>query len=146
MASRPLVSKSGTVYDAEFELKDGEIVGFSSSKGGDALQYLMDNNENGKYLGEIAIVPYNTAISKSGLSYYNSLVDENAGCHMAIGNAYSKCIEGGMQMSKEELEAAGLNVCAFHIDFVFGTAGTKIVAYKDNGEEMIIMDKGEFAI
>ena len=146
VASRPLVSKSGTVYDTKFEVKDGQIVDFSASKGKDSLQYLMDNNENGRYLGEIAIVPYDTGISKTGLTYFNSLVDENAGCHMAIGNAYAKCIEGGMKMSPEELDAAGLNVCVFHIDFVFGTPETKIVGYKQNGEELLIMDKGEFKI
>ena len=142
VASRPMICKSGIVRDARFELKDGEIIKFSATKGEDVLQNIMDNNENGHYLGEIAIVPYDTSISKSGLTFYNNMFDENAGCHIAVGNAYSKCLVGGLKMTSEELEAEGINVCAFHDDCVFGTPDTIIIGVTEAGEEILFFENG----
>ena len=146
VASKPMICKSGPVSGAKFELKDGKIVKFEADEGEDRLKHIMSSDENGLYLGEFAIVPYDTPISKSGLTYFNNLVDENSGCHMAVGNAYAKCLEGGVKMTDDELIHEGINVCSFHEDFIFGTLDTRIVGYTSDGQEILIFDKGAYTI
>lgn len=146
VASKPIISKSGPIFGAKFELKDGEIIKFSAEDGEDILASILDSDKNGRYLGEFSIVDFNSPISKSGLTFYCNLVDENSGCHMAIGNCYPKCLVGGTKMTTEELEAEGVNICSFHEDFVFGTAQTKIVGTTYDGEEILIYDKGAYCI
>lgn len=142
VASRPMIAKSGEINDAVYEIKDGEIINFSASKGEEMLKAVMDSHENGHFLGEIAIVPYNTGISQSGLTFYNNICDENAGCHIAVGNAYLKCLDGGLQMNKDELISEGANVCSFHEDCVFGTKDTTIIGVKETGEEIKFFEHG----
>ena len=142
VASRPMIAKSGEINDAVYELKDGEIINFHASKGEEMLKDVMNSHENGHFLGEIAIVPYDSGISKSGLTFYNNMCDENAGCHIAVGNAYSKCLEGGLQMTEEELISEGANVCSFHEDCVFGTKDTTIIGVKETGEEIKFFEHG----
>ncbi len=146
VGSRPMICKAGPVYDVKFEVKDGQIQNYEAGQGKETLESIMNSDPNGRYLGEFAIVSSDTAIFKTGISFFNNMIDENSGCHMAVGNAYSKCIVGGLQMTTEELEAEGINVCSFHEDFVFGTDDTRIVGYKSNGEEILIMENGEFKI
>lgn len=146
VGSRPMICKAGAIYDVKFEVKDGEIQNFEAGQGKETLENIINSDPNGRYLGEIAIVSSDTAIFKSGMSFFNNMIDENAGCHMAVGNAYSKCIVGGLKMTNEELEAEGINICSFHEDFVFGTADTKIVGYTKDGEEVVILDNGVFTI
>lgn len=146
VSSRTMVAKSGEVEALSLELKDGKIVDFSADKGYDLIKTIMDSHPNGYFMGEVAIVPYDTPISRSGNTYYTTLIDENSGCHTAIGNSYSKCIEGGLQMTNEQLEAEGLNICSFHEDVVFGTAETKIVGTTYDGQEITIFEHGSFVI
>ena len=142
VSEKPLLTKNGIILKPQFEVKDGKIVKFTAEKGQEIMEALINSDKNGAYLGEVAIVPYDTPISRQGITYIHTLFDENAGCHTAVGNAYSKCIEGGLQMTPEELEAAGLNVCKFHEDCVFGTKETKIVGTTEDGEEITIFEHG----
>ena len=148
VASRPIcpASGEGAIYGASFEFKDGKVVNYDAEKGKEGLTNIFNTDKNSKYLGEIAIVPHNTPISLSGITYFLVLLDENAGCHIALGNAYSKCLKGGIKMSKQELENEGLNVAETHTDIVFGTPKTKIVGYTQSGEEILIFKDGKFQI
>ena len=146
VSSTPMLTKSGLVLNPEFTLKDGKIIDYKAKEGKEILDAIIESDENGRFLGEVAIVPYDTPISRQGIIYYNTLFDENAGCHTAVGNAYSKCLEGGLQMSPEELEASGLNICKFHEDCIFGTKETKIVGTTYEGEDVTIFEHGAFTI
>lgn len=146
VCDKSFVTKIGVIEKPSFVLKDGKIIEFSAESGEELFKALMDSDPNGRFLGEVALVPYDTPISLQHLTYYNPLYDENSGCHTAIGNAYSKCLKGGLQMTPEELEANNLNVCNFHEDCVFGTAGTNIVGTTYDGKNIQIFENGAFVI
>lgn len=142
VSDRCMPTKNSVIEKPHFTVKDGKIVNFGAESGEDILKAIIESDKNGRFFGEVAIVPYDTPISRQGITYYNTLFDENAGCHTAIGNAYSKCIEGGLQMSDEELDAAGINVCSFHEDCIFGTSDMKIVGKTYEGEDITIFEHG----
>ena len=90
-------------------------------------------------------MPYDSPISNMKILFYNTLFDENASCHLAIGKAYPVCLEGSEGMSKEELEAAGVNDSLIHVDFMFGTSDLEIEGLLHNGETIAIFKEGNFA-
>ena len=96
--------------------------------------------------GEVALVPYDSVISKMGILFYETLFDENARCHLAFGEAYPECLEGGQEMTKEELRAHGLNDSMQHDDFMIGTADLCIVGTTHDGKEIPVFVNGNFAI
>ena len=146
VSNRTMVTKGGVIESPSFTIKDGKIIEYDAKFGRELLGAIMDSDENGRYLGEISIVPNNSPISMQGITYYNILFDENAGCHAAIGNGYPKCLKGGLQMSTEEIKKEGINICSFHEDCVFGTADTKIVGTTYDGEEITIFENGTYTI
>ena len=89
------------------------------------------------------MIPYDSPIRNQGILYYETLFDENASCHFAFGEAYP-CIEGGMEMSPEELTAHGLNQSITHVDFMVGTEDLSIVGYRASGEEIVVFENGNF--
>lgn len=141
-----MVTKGGLIESPSLTIKDGKVIDFDAKSGKELLGAILDSDHNGRYLGEIAIVPDDSVISQQNITYYNILFDENSGCHTAIGSAYAKCVEGGMDMNDEELEKAGINVACFHEDCVFGTADTKIVGTTYDGEEITIFENGTYTI
>lgn len=102
----------------EFEFKDGKVVSFSADKGQDVIEKLLEQDEGASRLGEVALVPHESPISQSGLTFFNTLFDENASNHVALGSAYAFSLEGGTEMSEEELKEAGLNRSTTHVDFI----------------------------
>ncbi len=120
-STKPL-SYGGNIID-KFKLtfKDGRIVDVEAEQGQEILTALIATDEGAHYLGEIALVPHKSPISQSGLLFYNTLFDENASNHLAIGNAYAFCIEGGKDMSLDELLTNGLNHSLTHVDFMIGS-------------------------
>ena len=105
---------------------------------------MLSMDEGASMLGECAFVPYNSPIRESGVLFYNTLFDENASCHLAFGEAYP-CIEGGRDMDKEQLKAAGLNDSITHVDFMVGTADLQIVGTTQDGREIPIFVNGNFS-
>ena len=144
-ASKPLNYNGTLINDFNITFKDGEIVNFDAKEGLEALKELINTDEGSKYLGEVALVPYNSPISNSNILFYNTLYDENASCHLAIGEAYPSCIKDGENLSKEELLKIGSNVSLTHVDFMFGTSDLEIigVTYDDNTIE--IFKDGNYA-
>ena len=102
-------------------------------------------DEGASYLGEVALVPYDSPISNSGILFYNTLFDENAACHFAFGEAYP-CIAGAEQMSREELAERGMNESMTHVDFMVGTADLQITGVTCDGREVPVFVDGNFAL
>ena len=144
-ASKPLNYGGTLIEDFSITFKDGKIVDFSAKSGYEALENLVSIDEGAKYLGEIALVPFDSPISNLGILFYNTLFDENASCHLAIGQAYSSCIQGGDKLSSEEMEKVGMNDSLTHVDFMFGTSDLSIVGYEENGNCENIFINGNWA-
>jgi aminopeptidase len=125
------------------ELENGKIVAVHAKEGEEQLKNAVTVDEGASYFGEVALIPYDSPIRNQGILYYETLFDENASCHFAFGEAYP-CIEGGMEMSPEELAAHGLNQSITHVDFMVGTVDLSIVGYRANGEEIVVFENGNF--
>ena len=109
------------------------------------LRRAIDTDEGAHYLGEVALVPYDSPIRNTGILFYETLFDENASCHLAFGEAYPSCVKGGENMSEEEQKAAGLNRSITHVDFMVGTKDLSIVGTTHDGKEIPVFTEGNFA-
>lgn len=125
-STKPL-NYGGTIIDQfSFTFEQGKIVRFTAERGYDTLKGLIETDEGSRYLGEVALVPHASPISKTNLIFYNTLFDENASSHVALGSAYAFCLEGGKTMSEAELEENGSNASIVHVDFMIGSAELQI--------------------
>jgi aminopeptidase len=145
-STKPLSYQGNLIENFSLRFENGQIVGISAEKGIDALQSMIGIDEGAAYLGEIALVPHDSPISNTDLIFYNTLYDENASCHLAIGSAISTCIEGGTELSPEELRKAGLNESMTHVDFMIGSADLDIDGETDEGIWEPIFRKGNWAL
>lgn len=144
VSSKPLNYRGNLIEDFSITFKEGKIIDFTAKNGYDSLKSLIDTDEGSKYLGEVALVPYDSPISNSNILFYNTLFDENASCHLAIGEAYPVCIKNGENMSKDELKSIGVNDSIEHVDFMIGTSDLSIIGTKENGEEITVFKNGNF--
>jgi len=143
-ASMPLVHDGNVIDKFHFVVKDGKIVEAHAEQGEETLRAAISVDEGAAYFGEAALVPYDSPISNQNLLFYNTLFDENAACHIAFGEAYP-CLEGGQQMSKDELKERGLNDSITHVDFMVGTPDLSIMGTSRDGKEISIFIDGNFA-
>lgn len=144
-ASMPL-SHNGVVIDRfHMVVKAGKIVEVHAQTGEETLRSAVTLDEGASYFGEVALVPYDSPISSQKLLYYNTLFDENASCHLAFGEAYPECLEGGVDMTKEQRRARGLNDSITHVDFMVGTADLSITGRTRDGRETAVFTDGNFA-
>ncbi|BCG59226.1 aminopeptidase [Paenibacillus sp. URB8-2] len=144
-STKPL-SHGGNIIDGfSITFENGRIVGVSAEQGQETLEHLISLDEGAKYLGEVALVPHYSPISDSNILYYNTLFDENASNHLAIGTAYAFCLEGGKSMTKEELEDRGLNTSVTHVDFMIGSAEMNIYGVTNDGTEEPVFLNGNWA-
>ncbi|MBF4694105.1 aminopeptidase [Fusibacter ferrireducens] len=146
VSSKPLNLDGNLIDEFELVFKEGRIVDFSAKVGYEALSNLINVDEGAHYLGEVALVSYDSPISNSNILFYNTLFDENASCHLAIGKAYPVCIKDGDEMSSEDLIKNGINDSLVHEDFMVGTSDLNIVGITQEGEEILIFKEGNFAI
>ncbi|MBR3459595.1 MAG: aminopeptidase [Clostridia bacterium] len=147
VASKPLVLNGNVVEGIRFTFKDGRIVDIHADTNEETLRAEIDLDEGSHYLGEIALVPYDSPISNSGILFFNTLFDENASCHFAFGEAYPSCIKGGETLSEDELKNAGINAESnTHVDFMVGTADLEIVGKTRDGRTVKVFENGNFAI
>ena len=140
----PLVHDGNVIDDFRFVVREGKIVEATAEQGEEALQAAISVDEGARYFGEVALVPYDSPISNQRLLYYNTLFDENAACHIAFGEAYP-CIEGGRDLTREELAERGLNNSATHVDFMVGTADLRITGTTPAGETVEVFTNGNFS-
>ena len=145
-ASLPLNNNGTLIKDFSLTFKDGRIVAYEAKEGLEALHSMIETDEGSHYLGEAALVPYDSPISQMGILFYNTLFDENAACHLAIGKGFAECLKDGVGMSKEELYAHGVNDSLNHVDFMIGTPDLNIEATLEDGSRVMIFKDGIFAI
>lgn len=143
-SSLPLNYHGNIIDEFKLVFKDGKIVDYDAKVGKDILKEMISIDEGSRYLGEIALVPYNSPISNMKTLFYNTLFDENASCHLAIGKGFSECIKDGLKMTKEELMEHGINDSLTHVDFMIGTADLRIVGKTVDNQEVVIFDNGNF--
>jgi len=143
-ASKPLIYQGNVIDGIRLVFKEGKVVEYSASKGEAVLKQLLDTDEGAKYLGEVALVPYDSPISNSNILFYNTLFDENAACHLAFGKAYPTCIEGGEEMDSVELVKNGVNDSLIHEDFMIGTEDLQITGTRADGSTIQIFENGNF--
>jgi aminopeptidase len=144
-ASRPLNLQGNLVEDFSLTFENGRVVKVTAKKGAEILQKLIETDEYACRLGEAALVPNSSPISQRGHLFYNTLFDENAACHIALGDAYRDTVEGGTEMSKEELMSHGANQSLIHVDFMIGSAEMDIDGIKQDGTHEPVMRQGEWA-
>ncbi len=144
-ATKPLPFAGTLIENLRLTFKEGRVVEASASKGEVLLQQLLETDAGSRHLGEVALVPHSSPISQSGLVFYNILFDENASCHLALGNAYRFSMEGAMDMSEEEWAAAGGNTSAIHLDFMMGSGQLNVDGVTPDDSTEPVMRSGEWA-
>ena len=146
VAALPLCRNGQIIDKFWFEFKNGKIVDYGAEQGYDNLKSIIETDEGSHYLGEIALVGYNSPIRNLDTMFYETLFDENASCHFAIGDCYPTCLKNGADMTKEELLSHGLNSSIEHVDFMVGTKDLEITAETMSGDILKIFENGEWAI
>ncbi|WEG73775.1 aminopeptidase [Vagococcus intermedius] len=144
-STKPLSYAGTTITGMTFTFKDGKVVDCSAEKGEDVLKKLIATDEGASRLGEVALVPDPSPISQSGITFFNTLFDENASNHVALGSAYAFNIKGGTEMSQEDLLAAGLNQSTTHVDFMIGSDKMAIDGIRHDGSRVPLFRNGDWA-
>lgn len=144
-SSKPLSYRGQLIENFSLRFENGKAVEARAEKNEELLKQLITADENSGYLGECALVPYDSPISNSGLLFYNTLFDENAACHLALGRGFTNCIENYENYTKEELHKMGVNDSMLHEDFMIGTSDLSITAKTEDGKEVPIFRNGNWA-
>ncbi len=143
-ASRPLSYAGTLIENFSMTFKDGQVVDFEAGKGKNVLRELLAVDEGSRRLGEVALVPHSSPISQSGILFYDTLFDENAACHIALGKAYQMTMEEGENLSDEAFMSRGGNVSLAHVDFMIGSGHTDLDGILPDGSSEPIMRSGEW--
>lgn len=145
VATKPLHYQGNLIENFRLTFHDGKVVAFSAERGEEILRGLLATDEGSCYLGEVALVPVNSPISESGILFYNTLFDENASCHLALGKAYPTCIKGGAHMSSVDLLQHGVNDSLVHEDFMVGSEDLSIDGILRDGTSIAVFREGKYA-
>jgi len=144
-SARPLVYSGKVIDNFSLIFKEGKVVDYSAEQGKDTLAKLLSADDGASMLGEVALVTNSSPISQSGLLFYNTLLDENASCHLALGSAYRFSLDGGEKLSREEFNALGGNSSLVHSDFMVGSGELDIDGVLENGDIEPVFRSGEWA-
>lgn len=144
VSTKPLNYNGTLISKFTLNFENGAVTSYEADDHVDALKSLVDFDEGSKYIGEVALVPHGSPISQSNILFYNTLYDENASCHLALGRAYPMNVKGGTEMSKEELNEVGANDSMTHVDFMFGSSSMKITGITYDGKEIPVFENGNF--
>ncbi|GIO97239.1 aminopeptidase [Paenibacillus lautus] len=144
-STKPLSYAGNIVNNFSLTFEEGKVVSFTAEQGYETLERLLNMDEGARYLGEVALVPHQSPISESNILYYNTLFDENASNHLALGSAYAFCLEGGKDMNQEQLIQNGLNTSVTHVDFMIGSGEMDIYGVTADGKEEPVFLKGNWA-
>jgi aminopeptidase len=145
VSSKPLSYQGSLIDEIAVRFEQGRIVEARASRGEEVLNKVLDTDEGARRLGEVALVPHSSPISKSGLLFFNTLFDENAACHIALGQCYSKCFVGGDKLTPEQIAAQGGNSSLIHIDWMIGSDKIDIDGVHADGRRVPVFRKGEWA-
>lgn len=144
-STKPLNYGGNLIDNFKLTFKDGKIVDFEAEKGYEILKRLIETDAGSAYIGEVALVPHDSPISNTNILFYNTLFDENASNHLAIGSAYAFNLEGGKSMSKDELERNGINTSIVHVDFMIGSSDMDIDGILQDGSREPLFRNGNWA-
>lgn len=145
VSTKPLSYAGSIIEGMEFHFEDGKVTKVTAEKGEEVIQKLITQDEGAARLGEVALVPDESPISQSGLTFFNTLFDENASNHLALGSAYAFSLQGGTEMSREELREAGLNESDTHVDFMIGSDQMDIDGIREDGTTVPVFRNGTWA-
>jgi len=144
-STKPLSHQGTLIEDISVTFKEGRIIEASASRGQDVFLKLLDTDDGARRLGEVALVPHSSPISQSGLLFYNTLFDENAACHIALGQCYSKCFKNGAALSAEDVTERGGNSSMIHVDWMIGSDEIDIDGIAQDGTVTAVFHNGEWA-
>jgi aminopeptidase len=144
-STKPLSHNGTLISDIAVKFIEGRIVEAHASRGEDVLIKAMDTDEGGRRIGEVALVPHSSPISKSGILFYNTLFDENAASHIALGQCYSECFIDGKTITAEEVARRGGNSSFIHIDWMIGSGEMDVDGIGQDGSITPVMRQGEWA-
>lgn len=146
VSSRPLSYNGNLIEKMSFVFENGKIIRFDAGKHTEIIRKLIETDAGASFLGEVALVPQKSPISESGIVFLNTLFDENASCHLALGKAYPVCVQGNEEMSKETLDFIGVNDSLVHVDFMIGSEDMEIIGTAANGTQTPVFCKGDFVL
>jgi len=144
-SSKPLIYNGKVIDEFYIEFANGKVKNFDAKEGKDILKKIIEGDKLSSYLGEVALVNYDSPISNTNKVFKSTLFDENASCHIALGSGFMECLENGDEMSEDELDKKGLNLSKNHVDFMIGTKDLTIEADTKDGK-IIIMENGNLVI
>ncbi|MWV45902.1 aminopeptidase [Paenibacillus sp. HJL G12] len=144
-STKPLSYQGNLIENFSLTFENGKVVDFAAETGYESLKSMLNMDESARYLGEAALVPHHSPISESDLIFFNTLYDENASNHLALGDAFPTCVEGGLTMSRGELDQAGLNHSIIHVDFMIGSAEMDIDGITADGQIEPVFRNGNWA-
>lgn len=146
-STKPLSFQGQLIEDFSLSFKDGKVVDYQCEKGKEALKHLLEADDDGaSRLGEVALVPHESPVSQAGIIFFNTLFDENASCHIALGKAYPTNIKGGSEMNEQQMDQHGVNDSIVHEDFMIGSADMNIDGITEDGTAEAIFRNGTWAI
>jgi aminopeptidase len=145
VSTKPLSYQGSLIEGIAVRFEEGRIVEAKATRGEEVLNKVLDTDEGARRLGEVALVPHSSPISKSGLLFFNTLFDENAACHIALGQCYSKCFLNGTNLTPEQIAAQGGNSSLIHIDWMIGSDQIDIDGLYADGRRVPVFRKGEWA-
>ena len=144
-ATKPLSHQGTLIENIQVKFEGGRIVEAHATRGEEVLLKLLDSDEGARRLGEVALVPHSSPISQSELIFYNTLFDENAACHIALGQCYTKCFRNGENLTRDQVKSFGGNTSVIHVDWMIGSNEVSIDGIKENGDKVPVFRKGEWA-
>ena len=144
VSTKPLSFQGKLIENFFLEFKDGEVVNFGAEKEQEALGVLLNTDPGSKRLGEVALISHDSPISNMNILFYNTLFDENASCHLALGNAYTMNLKDSDKMTEEELISKGYNKSMVHVDFMFGSEDMEIIGTTKDGKQVQVFKNGNF--
>lgn len=144
-STMPLSYRGELIENFYFDFKDGKVVDVHADTNENILRELVKMDDGAAFLGEVALVPADSPISNSGILFYNTLFDENASCHFALGQAYTMCVKDFEKYSLEELKEKGVNESIIHVDFMVGDNTLEITGTDKDGKEVAIFRNGNWA-
>ena len=144
-STKPLSYQGELIEDFSVRFKDGKVTEVKAKKNVDLLEKMISMDEGAKMLGECALIPFDSPINNSGILFYNTLFDENASCHLALGHGFTNCVKGYENMSKEELTKKGINDSLIHVDFMIGCRDLEVIGITKRGTRIPILTYGNWA-
>lgn len=146
VASKPLSYNGSLIEDFSITFKDGKVSEVKAKHGQKVLEEMVKMDEGAAMLGEVALVAYDTPIRQSGILFYNTLFDENAACHVALGAGFKECLPNGVNLTNKEAHKLGINDSVIHVDFMIGTKDLSIVGIGYDNKKTVIFKDGNWAI